>query len=148
MPITVTLLQTRQGEGGVQWIAGQSYSASDAFGAYLITSNLATGTIPLPLPTSLSPAENTAVNALVSKAVATGVWRQLPASGVLMRVRMTGSGTVSMDSATGDLGAGTVTTGVYTASVAGTQLDDYAYPGDAARSIRFVLTGTAAVEVY
>lgn len=89
-----------------------------------------------------------ATSFLVSKDAATGVWRNLPASGVIMRVRMTGTGTVSMDSATGDLGAGTVTTGVYTATVSGTQIDDYAYPGDAARSIRFTLTGTAAVEVY
>jgi hypothetical protein len=66
MPITVTMLQTRQGEGGVLWTAGNSYSASDAFGAYLITSNLATGTLPLPLPTSLSPAQGTEVIALVS----------------------------------------------------------------------------------
>lgn len=66
MPITVTMLQTRQGEGGVQWTAGNSYSASDAFAAYLITSNLATGSLPNPPVTSLSPAELTAVQALVS----------------------------------------------------------------------------------
>lgn len=68
MPITVTMLQTRQGEGGVLWTAGNSYSASDSFGAYLITSNLATGTIPLPAATSLSPAQATAIAALVSEA--------------------------------------------------------------------------------
>lgn len=96
----------------------------------------------------LSASELAATQALVSKDGTTGVWRNLPASGVLMRVRMTGSGIVSMDSATGDLGAGTVTTAAYTNSVSGTQIDDYAYPGDAARSIRFTLTGTAAVEVY
>ena len=89
-----------------------------------------------------------AAQALVSKDGTTGVWRQVPAAGPVMRVRMTGTGTVTMDSATGDLGAGTVTTAAYIATVAGTQLDDYAYPGDAARSIRFTLTGTAAVEVY
>lgn len=65
MPITVTMLQTRQGEGGVLWTAGNSYSASDAFGAYLIASNLATGTIPLPAETSLSPEEAAATVALV-----------------------------------------------------------------------------------
>ena len=96
----------------------------------------------------LTAAQIASAQALVSKDGTTGVWRQLPASGVIMRVRLTGTGTVSMDSATGDLGAGTVTTAAYTASVAGTQIDDYAYPGDAARSIRFTLTGTAAVEVY
>ena len=96
----------------------------------------------------LTEARATAIQALVSKDGTTGVWRQVPAAGPVMRVRITGSGTVSMDSATGDLGAGTVTTAAYTATVAGTQIDDYAYPGDAARSIRFTLTGTAAVEVY
>ena len=95
------------------------------------------------MPLNLSPLES-----LVSKDGTTGVWRQVPAAGPVMRVRMTGTGTVSMDSATGDLGAGTVTTAAYAATVAGTQIDDFAYPGDAARSIRFTLTGTAAVEVY
>lgn len=96
----------------------------------------------------LNSTEYQAFQSLVSRDGITGTWRQLPASGVLMRVRMTGTGTVTMDSATGDLGAGTVTTGAYTATVSGTQTDDFAYPGDVARSIRFTLTGTAAVEVY
>ena len=96
----------------------------------------------------LNPQQVAGVQSLVSKDGTSGVWRQLPASGVIMRVRITGAGTVSMDSATGDLGTGTVTSAAYTATVAGTQIDDYAYPGDAARSIRFTLTGTAAVEVY
>lgn len=148
MPITVTMLQTRQGEGGSLWTVGNSYSASDAFGSYLITSNLATGSMPAVPVTGISPAVATAITALVSKDGITGVWRQVPAAGPVMRVRMTGTGNVTMDSATGDLGAGTVTTAVYTASVAGTQIDDFAYPGDAARSIRITLTGTAAVEVY
>ena len=93
-------------------------------------------------------AAQVALSALVSGAVISGAWRNLPASGVIMRARMTGTGILTMDSATGDLGAGTVTTAAYAATVAGTQLDDYAYPGDAARSIRFMLTGSAAVEVY
>jgi hypothetical protein len=66
MPITVTMLQTRQGEGGVTWTAGNSYSASDAFGAYLISSNLATGTIPVSTPSNLTAAQVTATQALVS----------------------------------------------------------------------------------
>ena len=65
MSITVTMLQTRQGEGGVMWNSGSSYSASDEFGTYLITSNLATGTVPLPPPSSFT-AEN--IKALVSGA--------------------------------------------------------------------------------
>ena len=68
MPITVTMLQRRQGEDGTPWLAGQSYSASIPFGTYLITSNLATGTIALPPVTSLSPADNTAVKALLLQA--------------------------------------------------------------------------------
>jgi hypothetical protein len=66
MTITVTMLQTRQGEGGSLWTVGNSYSASDAFGSYLITSNLATGTLPAVPVTSLSPAQLTATAALVS----------------------------------------------------------------------------------
>ena len=67
MSITVTMLQTRQGEGGVVWTAGNSYSASDAFGTYLITSNLATGKMPDVPVTTLSPAQVTVTAALVSK---------------------------------------------------------------------------------
>ena len=66
MSITVTMLQTRQGEGGAVWTAGNSYSASDAFGTYLITSNLATGQVPAVPVTTLSPAQVTATAALVS----------------------------------------------------------------------------------
>jgi hypothetical protein len=66
MPITVTMLQTRQGEGGSLWTAGSSYSASDAFGALLIASNLATGTLPAVAPSSLTQAEVAATQALVS----------------------------------------------------------------------------------
>lgn len=68
MSITVTMLQTRQGEGGAVWTAGNSYSASDAFGTYLITSNLATGQAPAVPVTTLSPAQVTATAALVSGA--------------------------------------------------------------------------------
>lgn len=66
MSITVTMLQTRQGEGGVMWTAGNSYSATDAFGAYLITSNLATGTLPAVPQSGLSPADNIAIKGFVS----------------------------------------------------------------------------------
>lgn len=46
MTTTVTMLQTRRGEDGNLWTAGNSYSASDAFAATLITQNYATGTLP------------------------------------------------------------------------------------------------------
>lgn len=46
MTTTVTMLQTRLGESGSLWTVGNSYAASDAFAAMLITSNLATGTLP------------------------------------------------------------------------------------------------------
>lgn len=68
MPITVTMLQTRQGEGGSLWTVGNSYSASDSFGSYLITSNLATGSMPAVPVTGISPATATALQALVSGA--------------------------------------------------------------------------------
>jgi hypothetical protein len=66
MPITVTMLQTRQGEGGSLWTAGNSYSASDAFGALLIASNLATGTLPAVAPSNLTQAEVAATQALAN----------------------------------------------------------------------------------
>lgn len=47
MPTTVTMLQSRRGEDGNPWLVGQSYSASDAFAAMLITANYATGTLPI-----------------------------------------------------------------------------------------------------
>lgn len=139
---------------------GTLYTSDSTTEAAMVTARVATATLtgavewvrPGNSPGSqgepFSRAESAAIRGVVSKDGNTGVWRQVPAAGPVMRVRMTGSGTVSMDSATGDLGAGTVTTAAYTATVAGTQIDDYAYPGDAARSIRFTLTGTAAVEVY
>jgi peptidoglycan/xylan/chitin deacetylase (PgdA/CDA1 family) len=46
MTTTVTMLQTRLGESGSLWTVGNSYAASDAFAAVLISSNLATGTLP------------------------------------------------------------------------------------------------------
>jgi hypothetical protein len=46
MTTTVTMLQTRLGENGSLWTIGNSYAASDAFAAVLISSNLATGTLP------------------------------------------------------------------------------------------------------
>lgn len=47
MTTTVTMLQTRRGEDGNPWLVDQSYSASDAFAAILITANYATGTLPI-----------------------------------------------------------------------------------------------------
>jgi hypothetical protein len=80
-----------------------------------------------------------------SPGVISGAWRGF--SSVVMRLRMAGTGTLVMDSATGDNGGGTVTTSVYSYSPVGTQVDEYAYPGDNARSIRITLTGTATCEV-
>ena len=149
--ITITMREPRRSEDGLSIMdKGSSQSVSQEFGGYLVqigaavdTNNALAGA-----PDQLTRTEVVTVRGVVSGAVISGTWRGIPAAGPVMRVRMTGSGTVSMDSATGDLGAGTVTTAAYTNSVSGTQIDDYAYPGDAARSIRFTLTGTAAVEVY
>lgn len=77
-----------------------------------------------------------------STAVVPGQWRGFP--GVTMRLRMTGTGTVTMDSRDA---AGNVSSAVYTASVAGAELVDYAYPGDNAVQIRITFTGSAAAEV-
>lgn len=48
MTISVTMRQTRRGEDGQLWLVGQTYPASDGFAAMLISSNLATGTLPKP----------------------------------------------------------------------------------------------------
>lgn len=61
MTITVTMLQTRRGEDGTLWLAGSQYGASDAFAAVLISSNLATGTLPLPVPSGFTSAQVAAV---------------------------------------------------------------------------------------
>jgi hypothetical protein len=66
MTITVTMLQTRQGEGGSLWTAGNSYSASDAFAALLIASNLATGALPAVPSSGLTSSQIAATQALVS----------------------------------------------------------------------------------
>jgi hypothetical protein len=44
--VNVTMLQTRRGENGTQWTQGSTYSATEEFARFLITSNLATGTLP------------------------------------------------------------------------------------------------------
>lgn len=66
MTVTVTMLQTRRGEDGNPWTAGNSYNASDAFAQFLIASNLATGTLPQVPQSGLSPSDTVALKGLVS----------------------------------------------------------------------------------
>lgn len=66
MAVTVTMLQTRRGEDGTLWTAGSSYSASDAFAQFLITGNLATGSLPGVSQSGLSPADTIALKGVVS----------------------------------------------------------------------------------
>jgi len=68
MTVTVTMLQTRRGEGGATWTVGNSYQATDGFAAFLITSNLATGVLPQVPASSLTAAQAAAVASLVSEA--------------------------------------------------------------------------------
>lgn len=68
MAVTVTMLQTRRGEDGNLWTAGSTQSATDAFAQFLISSNLATGTLPAVPQSGLSPADSIAVKSLVSGA--------------------------------------------------------------------------------
>jgi len=94
-----------------------------------------------PLRDSLTPAQVAALQT----ATATAVWRAMaPGAMPTTRLRMTGTGTVSMDARNRE---GTISAAVYTASVSGAALVDYAYPGDDAVEFRINLTGTAAVEV-
>lgn len=67
MAVTVTMLQTRRGEDGTLWAAGSSYSATDAFAQFLISSNLATGALPQPPSSALTVEEVAATQSLVSK---------------------------------------------------------------------------------
>lgn len=118
MAIFVTMLQTRRGEGGSLWLAGSTYSASDAFAATLAGANLA-----------------------VTAAV--GTWQRVPS--VTMRLRMAGVGTVRLEAR--DV-AGVVTadpTGPWTLS--GVAQIDFAYPGDDAVDVRLTTTGSAAAEI-
>ena len=66
MSITVTMLQTRRGEDGSTWLAGQSYEATNTFAELLITANLATGDLPVVQQTSLTVAEAVAIKSLVA----------------------------------------------------------------------------------
>lgn len=70
MTTTVTMLQTRQGEGGSLWTVGNSYAASDAFATVLINSNYATGTLPKSrglVPVNAQTDSNGQITALVDK---------------------------------------------------------------------------------
>jgi len=66
MTVTVTMLQTRRGEDGNPWTAGNSYAASDAFAQFLIASNLATGALPQVPQSGLSPSDTVALKGVVS----------------------------------------------------------------------------------
>lgn len=66
MSVTVTMRQTRRGEDGALWVAGSSYSATDAFAQFLVTHNLATATLPAVPQSALTEADKMAVKAAVS----------------------------------------------------------------------------------
>jgi hypothetical protein len=44
MTVNVTMLQTRRGEGGVTWEAGETYASTEGFAKFLVGCNLATAT--------------------------------------------------------------------------------------------------------
>lgn len=67
MPTAVTMLQTRRGEDGNPWNAGSTYQASDAFATFLINSNLATGTLPVPVDPGFAPAAQNAAKSSVAR---------------------------------------------------------------------------------
>lgn len=101
MTVTVTMLQTRRGEDGSLWVANSSYSATDGFAAMLVTSNLATATLPQPDRTSLTPAQCTTISNLL-------------ANGTLMIFRPTVVPTISSTatpSITMDAGSGNTISG-------------------------------------
>lgn len=118
MPTTVTMLQTRRGEDGNPWLAGQSYSASDEFANLLIVGNYATGSRP-------------------------GAWLTPPS---VFRLRITGTGTLQMDSRD-SLGNITLATFPLTSYTGETDKIEFPYAGDDAVAIRVTLTGTLTCEV-
>ena len=75
-------------------------------------------------------------------AVVSGEWMTPPS---IFRLRLTGTGTVVMDSRDG-LGVETLAVESYTVSGATDQIE-FPYAGDNAVAIRITLTGTAAAEV-
>lgn len=153
MTTTVTMLQTRLGESGSLWTVGNSYAASDAFAAMLITSNLATGTLPksrslVPLwgqtdsTGAVASVVDGAGKSFLRGALVSGDWVTVPS---IFRLRLTGTGTAVMDSRD-SLGVVTPAVASYTVSGATDQIE-FPYAGDNAVAIRVTLTGTAAAEV-
>lgn len=67
MSVQVTMLQTRRGEDGNLWLAGQQYTATDAFARLLVSSNLATADFGEVEQSALSAAQVQAVRLLVSQ---------------------------------------------------------------------------------
>lgn len=95
------------------------------------------------LPGQLSSAQQRVVASLVSGACISGEWR-LALS--LFRLRITGTGTVTMDSRD-SLGNITLnSSGPYTAASATDQIE-FPYAGANAREIRLTFPSTATVEV-
>ena len=70
MSVQVTMLQTRRGEDGNLWLAGQQYTATDAFARLLVSSNLATATFDADPQSSLSVAQMVALQGLVAPKIA------------------------------------------------------------------------------
>lgn len=68
MSTQVTMLQTRRGEDGNLWLAGQQYSASDAFARLLVSANLATAAFAAFPQSTLTVDEVQAVQAIADTA--------------------------------------------------------------------------------
>lgn len=63
MSVQVTMLQTRLGEDGNLWLAGETKTATDAFARLLVSSNLATATFQEVPQSSLTAAQVEGLNA-------------------------------------------------------------------------------------
>lgn len=77
-------------------------------------------------------------------ALPSGVWVQIYG---LSRLKLSGTGTVSIDANTALDGTGTTTTAVFTASPAGTTAIAFPFFGNDAVAVRATYTGTAAAEI-
>ena len=74
--------------------------------------------------------------------ISTGQWMRIP---MLARLKLTGTGTCTMDSRNS---AGEITEGVEVYSVSSATGEiKFPYPGDDAEDVRFTLTGSCAVEI-
>lgn len=156
MTMRITMTQTRMGESGSLLTAGSTYTVSKEFGAEMVGARgYATdtdGVLSSPKATGLQdmkydPLTQSAVSGAGSSflygPVTSGAWMKVPS---LFRLRITGTGTLQMDSKDSQ-GNITLATFPLTSYTSETDKIEFPYAGDDAVTIRVTLTGTLTCEV-